>query len=106
VDDVGSDLPHQAEQGHDRDGVGEWWLVVLLSTSHQTGDGPELAKAMHGDSCVVLAEGETGLRDRGHCDFVSAPLELVRQQSALDLRAADVWRVVVGCNQDAHLRDD
>ena len=76
---------------------------MLHTGSHQARECAHLAKPVNRDSLVVLERRKIDLGDGGDDDFVASLVQLVGQESALDLGPPDVRRIVVGGEKYAHL---
>jgi hypothetical protein len=75
--------------------------MVLPTSSSQARKCPQLSQPKDRHAAVVLGPRCVVLPDGGYDDFVAALVEFLPEELALDLRSADVWRIVVGSEEDA-----
>jgi hypothetical protein len=77
-------------------------LMVLAALAGETGKRPQLAQPVDRHPVIVFDRRLAVLPHRCERDIVPTSMQLLRKRAALDLRATDMGRVVVGSEKYPH----
>jgi hypothetical protein len=104
VDDVWLETPNESPQAEHGHRIRKRRLVMLTPHPREARKCSHLPNPVHANPPIILDCPQVVLPNGRDDDFMSALVELAREQSALDLRTADIGRVVICREQDAHYR--